>query len=225
MNQTLGLAFDFFDLIIIRVQMRFIILISTLICGFLPSFMAAADTWADCTNSSAELAIQACSQIISEKRVDRINLSIAHSNRGNAYLRLAQNQQALQDFNRAIEIDPTNARAFQNRGNFYFMSEKYDEAISNYDQAIRSDPSYDRAHVNRGLAFLQQEKYAEAIRNFDAALKLNPDSAPAYNNRGAAYQQSGEKNRAIEDYKKALAIDPRFQTARENLQKLGVPLN
>ncbi len=214
---------------IIRLQMRTKFLISVLVPGFLYGFfagtMAAADPWADCTKSSPEITVQACSQIISEKRVDRKNLSIAHSNRGNAHLRLAQNEQALKDFNRAIEIDPTNARAYQNRGNYYFRSKRYDAAIANYDKAIQSDPSYDRAFVNRGLAFLQLKNYTSAIENFDAALELNPQSAPAYNNRGAAYQQSGDRARAIEDYKKALALDPNFPSARENLRKLGIPLN
>ena len=54
--------------------------------------------------------------------------SVDYYNRGKAYASKGQYDQAISDFNKAIEIDPGFATAYNNRGIAYFYKREYDKA-------------------------------------------------------------------------------------------------
>ena len=56
---------------------------------------------------------------------------------------------AIQDYDRAIELDPNNAGAFNNRGNAYRDKEMYERAMQDYDRALQIDPNHARAIQNK----------------------------------------------------------------------------
>ena len=49
--------------------------------------------------------------------------------------------QALADFNRAIELDPNNAVFYLNRGAVYQRKKDADRALADYNHAIELNPS------------------------------------------------------------------------------------
>ena len=51
--------------------------------------------------------------------------------------------EALADFNRAIELDPEDAWALAGRGETYWAMGRYDQALADYDRAIELDPAED----------------------------------------------------------------------------------
>lgn len=53
---------------------------------------------------------------------------------------------------RAIELQPTFAKAFNNRGNVYLAMGRETRAIEDYDEALRHNPSFPAAFNNRGEA-------------------------------------------------------------------------
>ncbi len=60
--------------------------------------------------------------------------------------------EALQDFNRAIEIDPTASKYLVRRSNALHRLVRKDEAIRDLERALEIDPSNEGAHA--GLALL-----------------------------------------------------------------------
>ena len=48
---------------------------------------------------------------------------------------------SIDDFARAIELDPNDAHAYGNRGNFYRDLGQHQRAIEDYDKAIELDPN------------------------------------------------------------------------------------
>jgi hypothetical protein len=116
---------------------------------------------------------------------------------------------SIADFNKAIEINPSDADAYYNRGVVYHGEGQYDQAISDYTKAIEIDPRYANAYNNRGLAYGKgKEQYDKAISDFSKAVEINPRHAEAYNNRGFTYYIKGQHDKAISDYSKALEINP-----------------
>src|SRR5258706_1997184 len=61
--------------------------------------------------------------------------------------------QAIADFNRAIDMAPTMASAYFNRGYVYQLTQRYDKAIQDYDRAIALRPRYASAYNSRGFAY------------------------------------------------------------------------
>jgi tetratricopeptide (TPR) repeat protein len=131
-----------------------------------------------------------------------------HFEAGNELQEQGQPREAIEEYNKAIELDPEMADAYNNRGRAYIVRGMYESAIEDLDEAIRLDPEMAIAYNNRGLAYVGLGEYERAIEDYDEAIRLDPDYASAYNNRGAAYFRLGEFERAIEDCTEAIRIDP-----------------
>jgi tetratricopeptide (TPR) repeat protein len=58
---------------------------------------------------------------------------------------------ALEDYNKAISLDPTYARAFDYRGDVYKSKGDLERAIADYSEAIRLDPQNDVFWIDRAL--------------------------------------------------------------------------
>ena len=146
----------------------------------------------------------------------RKHLTVAYSNRGNAYYDLEGYNEAIADYNRAIELDPKCATAYSNRGTAYSGLNKYDEAMEDYNRAIELDPNDATAYSNRGTAYYDLERYNEAIADYNRAIELDPKYATVYSNRGTAYSGLNKYDEAIADYNKEIELDPNFAMAYYN---------
>ncbi|MBT9438251.1 MAG: tetratricopeptide repeat protein, partial [Desulfobacterales bacterium] len=76
----------------------------------------------------------------------------AYYNRGVAYAFLNQYERAIEDYNKAIALDPNNAEAYNNRGVAYAFLNQYERAIADYNKAIALDPNFAMAYDNREIA-------------------------------------------------------------------------
>jgi tetratricopeptide (TPR) repeat protein len=123
---------------------------------------------------------------------------------------------AMEDYNKAIELDPNYADAYYNRGLAHYDLKEYERAIEDYNKAIELDPNYVNAYYNRGLAYYYLMQYERAIEDYNKTIELDPNYAHAYNNRGIAYYYLMQYERAIEDYNKTIALDPNDADAYNN---------
>ncbi len=62
-------------------------------------------------------------------------------NRGILYYNQQKYKLALDDYNKAIELNPNYALAYYNRGNLYRRQQKYKLALDDYNQAIKINPN------------------------------------------------------------------------------------
>ncbi len=88
----------------------------------------------------------------------------------------------LDKFNRAVELNSSDANAYNNRGVVHCKLEEYDAAIKDFNKAIELKADFAEAYNNRGLAYCALEKYLQAIQDFAKALQLNPSFAEALKN-------------------------------------------
>ena len=63
---------------------------------------------------------------------------------------LGRYDEALADYNRALELRPDYTEALNNRGNTYHELERYNEALADYNQALELRQEYVEALYNRG---------------------------------------------------------------------------
>ena len=70
--------------------------------------------------------------------------------RGNSKYDLQDYRGAIQDYSKAIELDPSDAEAYYNRGLAKRKLQDYRGAIQDYSKAIELDPSFANAYNNRG---------------------------------------------------------------------------
>jgi tetratricopeptide (TPR) repeat protein len=99
--------------------------------------------------------------------VDRI-----FHNRGVMLARVKLYKQAVQDYDRAIQINPGYAYYYNDRGAAWLEDGRPDRALADFNQAIRMSTKYTRPFYGRGLA---EEKLGDrnaAVRDFATACEM-----------------------------------------------------
>jgi Tfp pilus assembly protein PilF len=128
---------------------------------------------------------------------------LIYNTRGNEYNGPGNYRQAIEDYDRAIEIKPGYAEAYNNRGAAYNSLGNYGQAIENYNRAIEIKPGYADSYYNRGVTYTYLGNYKQAIEDYNRAIEIKPGYADAYNNRGIIYLSQGNNERGCRDAQKA----------------------
>lgn len=176
---------------------------------------AAVDTQT-CFEETGEPAIAACTRLITSERYDGDNLAVIYFDRGVTWYAIREYDHAIEDYDRALELNPQFAQAVFNRGNALDEKGQFVRAIQDYDQAIKLNPNYAMAFNNRGYVWDERHDFDRAIKDYDRAIDLHPQYAQAFNNRGIAYANKGDWDRAIRDYDRAIELDPGYAAAFYN---------
>jgi superkiller protein 3 len=106
---------------------------------------------------------------------------------GDAYYRLKKYNEAIDAFQKAIEIDPKYAYAYNNMGIALRKQGKYNDAIAAYKKAIEVDPKDAYAYNNMGVALNEQKRYNEAVASYQKAIELDPADTSAKTNLTEVY--------------------------------------
>ena len=110
-------------------------------------------------------------------------------------------------FDRALAIQPNNARYYALRGVGWSRVGEHDRASADWDKATALSPANPEPHLHRGDALLRRGEIAGAIQAFETALNKSPNSAKAHRSIANAYDRNGDARRAIEHYDRAVAAD------------------
>jgi len=87
------------------------------------------------------------SEIIEERKLDNDKIVTAYTNRGNVFWIKGKLENALSDFNAALELDPDCEMAYFKRANIYYQLAKYKEAFSDVSNAIRLNSEEERLKI------------------------------------------------------------------------------
>ena len=90
-----------------------------------------------------------------------------------------QYDESLAEYNKALALDPKDARTLFNRGNTYLALKKIDLAHQDFDQAIEIMPANAKFYHSKGLAFQDTLEYEKAISQFKKALDVSSDHIPS----------------------------------------------
>jgi len=145
--------------------------------------------------------------------------------RGIAYAKTGHYDQAISDFNRALELNPKDVKAYYNRGLAYYQKGEYDQAISDFNKALEINPIDAKAYYIRGLAYYQKGEYDQAISDYTKALELNPRYAKAYYNRGLACYEKGQYDQTISGLNEQIdKLEQEKKTIKDEKQVLAEKL-
>ncbi|HEX4713338.1 MAG TPA: tetratricopeptide repeat protein, partial [Ktedonobacteraceae bacterium] len=143
--------------------------------------------------------------------------SLAHNNLGVALARQGKLPEAIQHFERALQLKPDYAEAYDNLGAALVRQGKLPEAIEQYERALQLKPDYVEACNNLGAVLADQGKVSEAVQYYKRALEVDPSYAEAYYNLGNVLAHQGKLPEAIQHYQRALQVNPDYAEACYNM--------
>ncbi len=143
--------------------------------------------------------------------------------RGKAYSALGKTQDALNDMNKAIAIDPS-GQNYCERGRVFHDSGQYDKAIGDYDKVLSMNPNDGNTFYNRALSNKAREQYKAAVEDFDKSLTLIPNDFWAILERGRSKVFVPDYRGALEDLSKSIDINPDYCEARYERAEINLKL-
>ena len=93
-------------------------------------------------------------------------LNNAFNHRGFCFRKMENFEGAIDDYTRAIDVVPNNARALNNRAYCFAKKEMYAQAVADYTAVIEIDPLNSHSYHNRGISLDKLGKSDEALSDF-----------------------------------------------------------
>ena len=90
--------------------------------------------------------------VIPFTHVDPVWFAEVYFKWGEEKYKLGDYENAIADYDMAVQLNPDHADAYNNRGNVKYKLKQYNAAIADYDLAIRLNPNHADAYNNRGNA-------------------------------------------------------------------------
>jgi len=116
--------------------------------------------------------------------------------------------EAIENFNKAINLDPYHAVAYYNRGNSYVEIQDYEKAILSYKKAISIRPNYAIAYNNLGNVYSELNRHNLAIDSFKKSIKIAPQHIEIYFNLGKTFFDLKDYKNAIMNFDKSIELNP-----------------
>ena len=116
--------------------------------------------------------------------------------------------EALKEFERELQLDPTNANAAYEAGEIHRKSARFDKALGMFSQAVKYYPDFEEALLGLGRALLSSGKAEQALAPLRKAISLNAANEVSWFQLAQTQRALG----AAEEQQKALA---EFERLRE----------
>jgi tetratricopeptide (TPR) repeat protein len=149
----------------------------------------------DCSKANYDCQISESSNALKRNSKD----PIAYYNRAVGYRLKGENEKALEDYTRAIELKPDFYQAYYNRSVIYYDLEQVKEATEDILKVLEINPKVYFAHYFFGLICYDHKDFEQALKSFNKAIELKPDYKKAYMYRAKVFDKLGEYEKAQSD--------------------------
>jgi len=148
---------------------------------------------------------------------------------GTAYLQVKNETEAIENLEKAIEIDPNNTRALSNLGLFYSnradqnnSNDDYSKGVEYFEKIVEIDPG--NVSIIQRLAY-SYDKLGEtekALGAYDKAIEAFPENPDLYFNKAATIYKLGKNEEAIQLFNKVIEMNPEDYDALTNVGQIYI---
>ncbi|MBK9336657.1 MAG: tetratricopeptide repeat protein [Lewinellaceae bacterium] len=115
-----------------------------------------------------------------------------YSARGKEWGSQGNIQAAIQDFSKALEINPNLTEAYKYRGGLFGVGKQYDRSLDDFNKFLEQVPDDPEILYNRALTCINLQRYPEALADLNRTIELAPDFIRAYRARSNVRQILGD---------------------------------
>ena len=151
-----------------------------------------------------------------ERIAEQTRQADSHKDKGNEHMAKKEFDEALNQYNLAIETSPSGPHShvyYSNRAAAYCYLANYVAATTDCETSIQLNPTYEKAHARLGLSLFFRGEYADAIAAYKNSLELDP------NNKASLSYMKKAKARLEEQEKKEEEERRKIEEERERTRK------
>ncbi len=124
--------------------------------------------------------VEVCTRALEQMPLSKKDRASTFVNRGVMRAKLGQPYDAMNDYERAIAVDPTLAQAYVDRSAALITLKRYDDAVKSADEGLsRGAAQPEMAYYNRAIAEEALGNVNGAYRDFKQAVALVPEFTAA----------------------------------------------
>ncbi len=135
------------------------------------------------------------------------NLDRFYELKGDVFVHQTKYNEALDEYKKAIEINPSNSSYYYSMGYNLNNLGKYDEALEYLNKAIELDPSVANYYICKSHSLFSLGNFKDCIEECDKALQVEAEYMPALRNKAWAFYKLGKLEEARQFCQSALKID------------------
>jgi tetratricopeptide (TPR) repeat protein len=155
-----------------------------------------------------------------------------HFSRGRLLDDQGQASQAIDEYKKALEIDPNNSLIYSEMAESYLRNSRLREATDSATKAVQIDRDNIEAHKLLSTIYLQVisranaqqppsvETINNAIHEFEEILRIDSTERQSFVMLGRLYQIKGDRDKATQIYKQLLGVEPGSEEGVTALAKL-----
>jgi len=154
--------------------------------------------------------------------------AIKRNNFGADLLKQGRLDEAIAEFERAVQADPDYAAAYFNLAYAYERRDRSDDAIAQYKKALQLDPKNVLGQNNLGVLYDKKGLYDEAIATFEQALRIDPSNSTVQANLASSRKSKAtvqERDARIAEARKRVEASPKDPRAAYDLARVYAALD
>src|SRR5262249_24935157 len=128
----------------------------------------------------------------------------AYGGLGNCYQSMGSFNEAIAEYDKAIQLDPTGYGLYMQRAGAEYNNGSGGSAIADLNTALRLAPPQAITYVSIAAAFASYVDFADAVKAYTLAIQKVPGNPSFYEQRAQVYLQMQDPTRAFADYQTAI---------------------
>ncbi|MEV7734999.1 tetratricopeptide repeat protein [Streptomyces sp. NPDC088921] len=148
--------------------------------------------------------------LLTRPGLDPAGRAEAHALRGRDLRNRQEYAQALEEYDRALELDPEQPLAHYGRGVTHQLLDDYPAALAALDRAAELAPDSGWILAERAETYRLASRLDEADADFSRAVALDPTDDIALTGRAVCRHSMGRLDESLADFNRALSIDPEY---------------
>lgn len=126
--------------------------------------------------------------------------------------------EARKEFQKEIEVDPTNASAEFILGELARRAGDWEEAIRRFSHAAKLDAGFSEAYLALGMSLAASGKFAEAAPPLESYVKMQPEDPAGHYQLAIAYARTGNKEGAAREMALQAQATSRAKTPTDTVE-------
>jgi len=113
---------------------------------------------------------------------------------------------ALEQFQTAVELDPSLLDAGIKLGNVLVRQQRFEQAEVAYSKVLTANPQHRAALLKRAALWMSQQRFSAAIDDLEKLTKIDPDGGEVWVRLATSYQLSGNAEGAERAFSSSLGV-------------------